>query len=232
MWPSLETATRALDIANLVLIGSLALGIAAAVVIVWMGNVKESHWAFERKLSQQRLAQLGSETERAARVVEAAKAREAVKPAEAAKVAEPPRVNLAHVKAPRTLSPEQQERIAAKLRSFAGKRFDAALVVGDKEAEALLKSIESALTTAGWVEIEWKGSPIVLNRAGRPPAGDISLTGVHIQIHPEQATEFEGAVATFASALIAEGIDAKVDGNLGVPNHNPNAVHVLIGKQP
>lgn len=43
MWPSFETAVRLYDVANVSLIGALAIGVIATVIVVWMGNVKEEY---------------------------------------------------------------------------------------------------------------------------------------------------------------------------------------------
>jgi hypothetical protein len=47
-WPSLEWASWIFDRASFVLVGSLVLGVAATVAIVWMGIVKEHHWDLAR----------------------------------------------------------------------------------------------------------------------------------------------------------------------------------------
>jgi sterol desaturase/sphingolipid hydroxylase (fatty acid hydroxylase superfamily) len=43
-WPSLDWASWIFDRASFVLVGSLVIGVAATVAIVWMGIVKEHHW--------------------------------------------------------------------------------------------------------------------------------------------------------------------------------------------
>ena len=43
MWPSQELASRLYNLANLVLIAGLVLGIVSTVLVVWMGNVKEAY---------------------------------------------------------------------------------------------------------------------------------------------------------------------------------------------
>lgn len=57
MWPSEATATLTYDVANFALIASLVLGVAATVLVVWMGDVKESYL-------RRSLAQANLETER------------------------------------------------------------------------------------------------------------------------------------------------------------------------
>jgi hypothetical protein len=148
--------------------------------------------------------------------------------------AEEAALELAKFKAPRILSLEQQEKIAVKLKLFAGKQFDIALNV-EPEPQNFLIQIENILQTAGWIEIDWN-APGNINlhfaRERRPKAGIISLTGVIIQMHPEQKLELGAAALALASALSAEGIDARAEAGLGVSNTNVEAIHILIGKKP
>jgi hypothetical protein len=140
-------------------------------------------------------------------------------------------LELTKLKTPRTLNPRQQERAAEKLRAFARMQFDTALLT-DPETQALLPKIEDILTSAGWIQIDWTGSDIVFTRSNRHIAGTISVSGVVIQIHAEKVAQFATAANALALALSAEGIAAKAELGLGVPNTNPNAIHVLIGKKP
>lgn len=64
-WPSLEWASWIFDRASFVLVGSLAVGVAATVAIVWMGIVKEHHWDLARDRSNEKVAALESETAKA-----------------------------------------------------------------------------------------------------------------------------------------------------------------------
>jgi hypothetical protein len=51
-------------------------------------------------------------------------------------------------------------------------------------------------------------------------------------MHPKKVAQFAAAANAVALALSAEGVAAKAEPGLGVPNTNPNAIHVLIGKKP
>ena len=140
-------------------------------------------------------------------------------------------LELAKLKAPRTLNAGQQKRAGEKLRPFAGMQFDIALLT-DPETQDLLPEVEDLLTGAGWIQIDWSGSDIVYTRSNRHIAGLISVSGVVIQMHPEKVAQFTKAAQALALALSAEGIAAKAQPGLGVPNTNPNAIHVLVGKKP
>lgn len=54
-WPSLDWASWIFDRASFVLIGSLIVGAAATVAMVWMGIVKEHHWDLLRNLRRNEL---------------------------------------------------------------------------------------------------------------------------------------------------------------------------------
>jgi hypothetical protein len=68
MWPfsemSLTAATLVGTIANWVLLTSLLAGVLSTFVIVKTSDVKEEHWAEDRKQSAERIAGLNNETER------------------------------------------------------------------------------------------------------------------------------------------------------------------------
>jgi len=58
MWPSLPVANHIADLANIFFIGSLVVGVAATVLIVWMSGVKEAYWEKDRTESAERVAGL------------------------------------------------------------------------------------------------------------------------------------------------------------------------------
>jgi len=62
MWPSLATAERVADVANIFFIGSLVVGVVATITIVWMTNVKERYWDQDRQASAERIAALTTQT--------------------------------------------------------------------------------------------------------------------------------------------------------------------------
>lgn len=138
---------------------------------------------------------------------------------------------LKKLRTPRSLSEEQRKRIASKLKSFPPMEFDVALM-DLSDPQDLLPQLENALEMAGWTEIDWKGSAIVFERAPRPTAGLVTLTGVVIQMHKEQVGKFGAAAVALAQALNAEGIDAKAEPGVGPKNDNANAIHILIGEKP
>jgi len=145
------------------------------------------------------------------------------------------KAELAKIKDPRTLSTEQQARISEQLKPFAGTEFDVALTI-DPETQGLLLPIEQTLKAAGWREIDWKsGAPIAemsFTRKDMPNVGVVVVSGVIVQMHPEQLQTIGRAAQTLAAGLVSEGIEARAEPGVGVPNINAKAIHILIGKKP
>lgn len=122
-----------------------------------------------------------------------------------------------------------------QLKPFAGTQFDIVVTV-DPEAQAFISPLEDTLKAAGWFQVDWKsGAPIAdinISRKGRPVLGVVSVSGVILQMHPEQIPIVAGAAQALVAALTTEGIETKAEPGVGVPNVNTRAVHILIGKKP
>ncbi len=74
MRPSLETAVFWFDVAGVLLVVTLAVGVLCTLAIVFLGIVKEGHWDEAREAAKVRIAELASEGERARAEVERAHA--------------------------------------------------------------------------------------------------------------------------------------------------------------
>jgi hypothetical protein len=173
--------------------------------------------------ANQRIAELNTRGEEAR--AEAAKANE--RAAEA-------NLELARLKAPRTLTDEQQKRIAEKIMPFTGKQFDVAIPPGDPESLRLMEAIEAAVITANWVEHDWidkTPGALKLIRSGRAEVGNISAIGVLIEMEPNRSNEFKEASETLASALNDEGIPALAIVGTTTTAANADAIHILVGKK-
>ena len=219
-WPSLDTAAWIFDRASFVLVGSLVLGVLATIAIVWMGIVKEHHWDLAREAAAKSIATLSLQGDQLRKDT-----------AEANERAAEAKLALEKFRAPRTLSPEQQGRITEKLKQFANTKFDAA-AVQDTEATRFLVQIENSLAAAGWVQIEWKGGDIVLNRPGRPTIGMTGSPGLTIAVEASWLTQHKAAAEALLGALQAEGFTAKgIAEPLAAINANPEAIHLLIGRK-
>jgi hypothetical protein len=124
MWPSPGTASLWYDIANIVLVVSLGLGVAATVVSVWMGKVQDRY--LRRELSD------------AATVA-----------AEANKRAAEATLELAKYRAPRTLTPSQRESFIRAMAPFKGQSVSVGAIPVTGEGGAFGVEIVNALNEAG-----------------------------------------------------------------------------------
>lgn len=149
--------------------------------------------------------------------------------AEAAKA----NLELARIKAPRALNSAQQTNLTAEMRPYS-KTPVVFGVFQEPEALALLDQLSKVLTSAGWIEEEWKsGGDIVLTRSNpHPPAGFTSVTGVYVQADASHGSDFGPIVAKLAKLLSDAGIDTTPEvGRMG-PNTNNDAIKILIGQKP
>lgn len=236
MWPSLETASHVFDWAGFVLVGALLAGVVCTVLIVWMGIVKERHWEDEKRYSAERIALNEKETTRA--IAESDKAKEGAalaneRAAEANARALEAQLALEKYKTPRSLSSEQQARITAKMKAFAGTPFDF-LIQADPEPIGLMEQIGTALSASGLVWEPWRsgvyGTP-VFNPPGLPQTGIIATSGLMIQIDNSKAPQWGAAVVALKDALLAEGVEAEARG-ITDGSDPPNAIHIYIGRKP
>ena len=151
MWPSLETASHIADVANVFFIASLVVGLVSTFLIVWMANVKETHWDIDRRASSERIAQLNNETARlrgkealtADAVLATAKA--TIANAVAAQFLLALSQQLAQLmvpgmKMPGFLSFEQQTQIVSKVKHFAGKQFDVDIDITSRAYPGVIES--------------------------------------------------------------------------------------------
>jgi len=222
---NLEAFISRLDTAVLIFAALVAIGVVGEAILgVW-------HWRLDGQMRDLRRAQDQlHETELAQFHLDSEEAK--AQAAQAEQRAAEASLELAKLKAPRTLRPEQQNRIIAKLNPFGGTKFDIGLMPSDPEAEMLLTVVESMLSTARWEQIDWNGGTIIYTRTGKPVVGQTSLYGVVIQLRPEEVSQFWPAALALAPALHDEGIAAEAQPGLGIVNNNMDAIHILVGKKP
>jgi hypothetical protein len=226
MWPSFETASSIFDWANWFLLGALAIGVVSTGLVIWMGNIKEGY--LRSDLSEARLDATHAVLQITILSKEIADANERAATAE--QRAAEATLALAQFKSARSLSPEQQQRIADKLKPFAGTIFDAGIgPMGDPEPLYLLRSISAALSLAGWQFIAWTGEGLTLTEAPMPAIGSTMVTNVIVDVHPDRWERFGAAATTLAKALAVEGIDAIADSK--DTSINTNAIHIRIGRK-
>ncbi len=163
MWPSLKVASTLFDAASVALVASLAVGVAATALIVWMGYVKEHHWDALREASRERTELLATETARAnaetaraheriaASQVEISQANEraaeAIQKAEEEKLA---RIRIEARIAPRSMTQQQQNELTAKLAVLATQRGTIVASPSTPESEMFARVLAAPLRAAGW----------------------------------------------------------------------------------
>ena len=171
-----------------------------------------------------------AESERLARAelerqVTVAEARAAVANA----VASQARLELARLKEPRTIAPEDQEKIIAVLKEFAGQNFGFS-VFPDPEPLALLRTLDAMLKSAGWLRVHSQISAIVVEVAGNT-AGTSHDSGVTAFVGPENRDAM-AALYTLSKALTVAGIPCKPSKTEQLRDKTPKAIIINVGKKP
>jgi hypothetical protein len=242
---SLEVASRLFDWSSIALAIGACIVFVATAAIVWFGIVKEHHWDVLREQANAKIASVGLEAAKSN--AEAAKAHERIAElttqaellrkdtADANARAVEAQLTLEKLKTPRSLSRDQMEAIANKLRPFAKAPFDLSVIVGDPEAIGFLGFIADSLESAGWTWTEYNhpSGPFmnVYNVAGKPNIGQQGWMGVSIQVFDDHAAQLSPAADALLDALKAVGVVASRDkASDAIPNHD--TVHVLIGRKP
>jgi hypothetical protein len=189
MWPSLPTANHIADIANWFFIGSLVVGVVSTVLIVWMAGVKEGYWEQDRRESGERLAALATQGDQLRKDTADANARAA----EA-------QLALERYKAPRELTGDQQAKIVAVLRKFAGQEYGVTTFWDLKEPLAFAELLNRLLQIAGWKFVSDGKRGYILG----------GLTGVQVWMHPDADAPVKEAVNGLIEALKAEQVETSL----------------------
>lgn len=203
MWPSFAIASRLYDVANFAFIASLVIGVAATVLLVWMGNVKEGYLRRDVALA---IARAADANERAAKAA----------------------LQLAKLKAPRKLTTEQQTQIGAAVKKFAGQKFSGMVVQSSPDAHPLWSIIAKVLTDSGWI-LEKPRSLA----AGSPPAGiPLSPgEGVTLFVPANDVPDLAGATNALDEALRDAGLKV-VEAIDSGPQSKPKTIAIEIGTKP
>ena len=149
--------------------------------------------------------------------------------AEANAVASQARLELARLKEPRTIAPEDQEKVIAALRKFAGQNFGFS-VFSDPESLALLRTLDSMLKSAGWLRVRSQIGAIVVEVAGNT-AGTSHDSGVTAFVGPDNR-EAMAALLTLSKALTVAGIPCKPSRTEQLRDKTPTAIIINVGKKP
>ena len=171
-----------------------------------------------------------AESERLARVeLETQVAAAEVRAAEANAVASQAQLELAKLKEPRTMAPEDQEKIIAALKRFAGQNFGFS-VFPDPEPLALLRVLNAVLTSAGWLRVPSQIGAIAVDAAGNT-AGTAHDSGVSAFVGPDNR-DAEAALLALSRALTAAGVPCQSHRTDQLRNKTPKAIIINVGRKP
>ena len=149
--------------------------------------------------------------------------------AEANAVASQARLELAKLKQPRTIAPEEQEKIIAALKEFAGQNFGFS-VFGDPESLALLRALDAMLKSAGWLRVSSQIGAIVVEASGNT-AGTSHDSGVTAFFGPDNL-DARAALLALSKALTIAGIPCQPRRTEQLRDKTPKAILINIGKKP
>jgi hypothetical protein len=188
IWPSLEAANRIADLANIVFVCSLVIGLIATCIIIWMANVKEAHWDVAREASQMRITELNKETEQAK--AESAKAN----------------LEIERIKAPRSISPEARTEILASLAPFKGEHIAVGLNGQDPESITFAEQLLGVVEASGWT----------MQRTVWPDA--LAVAGIEVQTIKGASDKSLAAAGALISSLRSAGLSVSGPKEIEVGN--------------
>ena len=202
------------------------IGIGAAFISAMVGY-ELSEWA--SRDATERIAKTESDSRVAIEKAQADSTKSLAEAASANARALEAQLALEKLKAPRTLTADQQADLAKKLRSFAGQRFRAAISQAADDGPSFWKTLHATLETAGWTYVPPDGGIWI----GDPPAGVpiTAVPGVAIFIDPAKLTELSPAAEALGNALLAERmkVTANVSGYKSDDEAVQNTLQIVIG---
>jgi hypothetical protein len=139
---------------------------------------------------------------------------------------------LAKFKQPRTISPEQRQKLVADVKPFARTKF-AMAVFPAPEPLALARNLDVLLKSAHWERVPsqiQRDGGVLIDVAGQS-AAEISDSGIDLYIAPDD-NESVNAQHALCSALIAAGIACETHRTPQLAGKMPRAITVSVGKKP
>ena len=223
MIPSVETMEKLLPWANaayyvsLLIVAILTIGIG-----LWSKRVTEA--------KDQELARYRAESEVKIAAAKTSAAEAEARAADANLAAKQAQLELAKFKEPRTIAPEDQERIIADLKEFTGQKYSVS-VFPDPEALALLLVVDAMLKSAGWVETEFPKRSIKVNTAGITAATSVE-SGMGASVGRDDVAS-AAALRALSYSLRRAGIPC----GQGIhprelQEKSPNTILIFVGKKP
>ena len=213
-WPSLESASWVFDRASWILVISLAIGLSATVAIVWMGVVKEHHWDLLREKAAKQIASVELAT------------------AKANKQAAEAQLALEKYKAPRSISPEQRNRIAEEMKQFKGQQYFGMVASDIADAWDIWREISLSLEIAEWKRLPPPG--LQATQYG-PPAGIALAPQAGVMILASVANDASENMRLYdlAKILAARLTDRSIIAGAGfTQSQYPNTIAIVIGPKP
>ncbi|SRR6266542_395105 len=141
-------------------------------------------------------------------------------------------LELAKFKSPRSIPPEQQQKLISALKPFAGQNF-AFAVFPDPEPLALLRIVNELLRSAGWKRVPsqlQRQGGVLLEAAGES-AASISDSGIDAYVAPDETDSVPAQIA-FCVALSEAGIPCERHRTPQLAGKLPRAITISIGKKP
>ena len=138
-------------------------------------------------------------------------------------------LELANLKRPRTIAPEDQEKIITVLKEFEGQEFSFS-VFGDPESLALLRVLDVMLRSAGWLRVPSQIGAIVVDVAGNT-AGTSHDSGVAAFIGPDYPNA-QPALLALSKALTDAGIPCLAYQTEQLRDKTPKAIVINVGEKP
>jgi hypothetical protein len=210
-----------LDSWNNVMIGSLAAGALAAVVVVLSQWVIIRLQGEEAVASAEAFARYKLETEE--KITEARKETASAK------------LELAKITTPRwkLLTADAEASIVGKLLPFAGTKFDVGHARNGREQWDLLWHLEKTFFQAKWEFVDWNGVPrfTKINWTRQPHAyGEANVSNVSIELDPTQRDRLLPAATGLSTALNDVGIATVIeDAPINAISGTSDAIHILVG---
>ncbi len=207
LWPSLETATRFYDWANIALIFSLIVGAAATVLVVWMSNVKEAYLERELAVTNERAAVAEQRTAEAQLKLE----------------------ELRKQVRPRHITQAQQQKIANKIKAYKGYFVSLGVNPSNSENEWLVRWIAACFSMAEW-KVQIHSGDAVKNRY--VPDGIL----VQSTRHPDSITTAAHVAAAFNEeglyTTVAPLLDLDVPVDINSKASHATRLLVIVGDKP
>ena len=168
---------------NWVLLGALVVGLLATYAVVASGNIRDQELKRELKDKDGKIAEANARGEEAR--AEAAKAN----------------LELERLKAPRTLTDEQQLRMGEKLKAFRGTTFEMVTYPGLIEPAQFSATISALLVRAEWALNVHTGKHFLLENG----------SGVVVVASTQGSPGADRVARALLESLVSEGVAARLD---------------------